>query len=99
MANSIKVKLAYRGYDSVNPATAPISDFTRQYTFKDVSSSAMTPVSIQAAVEDFNRNVTEDPIYLQEFFVADDGGYCAGVIEVIAESVTETPIHISGGEG
>ena len=101
MSNTIKIKLGYRVYDSQNPYTAPMSDFKRQYVINDVTNAALTPASIEAAVENFNSKIkseyAEDAI--NNFFVADDGGYCAGVVEVISESTHETPISISGGEG
>ena len=101
MSNTIKIKLGYREYDSQNPYTAPVSDFKRQYVINDVADDALTPASIEAAVANFNSKIkdeyTEDSI--NDFFVADDGGYCTGVIEVISESTHETPISLSGGEG
>ena len=99
MANTIKVKLGYRVYDEESPETAADSDFKRQYIISNVSDEALTPASIEAAVANFNNHLGDNDIYLQEFFVADDGGYCKGVIEVISESTHETLISLSGGEG
>lgn len=99
MANTVKVKLGYREFDSVNPATAPISDFTRQYVINDVADAALTPASIEAAVANFNNKLTDPDEGIQDFYLSEDAGYCAGVIEVIAESTHETPISLSGGEG
>ena len=97
MANSIKIKLSYRVYDPTNPYSAPESDFKRQYVINDVADDALTPASIEAAVAAFNRRIKNESTgdSIDDFYVADDGGYCLGVVEVISESTHETQIPIS----
>ena len=95
--NTVKVKLGYYVYDTENPH-GQVSDYTRQYNITDVTDAALNPASIKAAVDNLNNNLESDE-NLEIFFVGEDGGYCRGVLEVISESVTETQITISGGEG
>lgn len=91
MANSIKVKLGYNQPNSTVP-----SDFTRIYVINDVPANALIDDSVKAAVHNFNVKMGESSIKpWNEFFVADDGGHCRGVVEVIGESTHE--VTLMGG--
>ena len=88
MANTVKAKLAYQN-----------TEVTRTYILDEVSDDAIDPVNIQTAVSKFNSviaNPTQDPegttVDVANFFINANGDKARKIVEVITESVEETPI-------
>lgn len=88
MASDNRVKITL-GYKDENGQKV---DLKHTYLITKVPDRALAPAAIDDAVQNFNSHL--ESASLDTFFTPNHNVMCAGVIEVVTESIHETPINL-----